>query len=137
VVVGCANNPLLEGEFTEEKFYQSEHVITKIGGDSPNSVLEQQIEERGISRRSYIQVASFLAAPEIVVGTSLLAGVHERLARKLAKVLPIKIVPYPFEMRPMTEFAYFNSARDNDLGLNWLLRLFESQAKEFKSESGD
>jgi LysR family nod box-dependent transcriptional activator len=131
VVVGCKNNPIFDEELTEEKFCQAEHIATKIGGVS---FVEEQIKARGIHRRVYVQAASFLAAPEMVVNTRLLTCVHERLAHKMAKFLPIKIAKIPFPLEPMTEYVFYSKTREGDLGMNWLLKLIEEEANQFNCE---
>lgn len=121
VLVGCASNSLFDGPINEADFYASSHVIVKIGQLRPNSIVEIELASRGINRKDDVRVSSFLLAPEIVLNSDRLTVMHERLAKKFAKFMPIKIAEMPFEMNTMFEYLQFNRAREQDLGLKWLI----------------
>ncbi len=129
VIVGCASNSLLDSALTEEQFYNASHVVVKIGRVRPSSISQISIDARGRVRKEDIVVSSFLLAPEIVLDTPHITLMHERLARKFLKILPLKIAELPFKLDPMAEHLQFNQAREKDLGLQWLISQIKEEVK--------
>jgi DNA-binding transcriptional LysR family regulator len=63
---------------------------------------------------------SRVVQPQLVIGTDRIATVAARLARKYAKLLPIKLVPVPIEIPPMIEVLQWHRAHDQDPAHQWL-----------------
>lgn len=129
VVVGWAENPLLSKPLTEEEFYQASHVIVKLGRVRPASISQVAIDARGRERTEDIIASSFLIAPELVLNSSHLTVMHERLALRFAEFLPLKIVEMPFDLEPMSEHLQYNVARATDPGLQWLIQEIKDQVQ--------
>jgi len=129
VVVGCANNPLLNSMLSEEDFYKASHVVVKLGRVRRASISQAAIDARGRERNEDVVAASFLLAPELVLNSPHLTVMHERLAVKFAKTLPIKIAKMPFDLDTMPEHLQYNSARATDPGLMWLIGKIKDQVK--------
>ena len=127
VVVGCASNPIFRSKLTEEGFYDASHVVIKLGRVRPTSIIQTSIDARGRARKEDVTAASFLLAPELVVNSPHLTVMHERLALKFSKILPIKIVELPFDLEPMSEHLQYNQARGTDPGLQWLIKKIQEQ----------
>lgn len=127
VLVGCAKNPLFDKPISEADFYAASHVIVKIGQLRPRSIAETEFSSRGINRKEDVRISSFLLAPEMVINSNRLTVMHERLAKKFAKIMPVRIAKMPFEMNTMSEYLQFNQAREMDLGLKWLIKEVKSQ----------
>lgn len=125
VVVGCKENPIVQQDMTEEAFYSSGHVVVKLGTRRPFSVSDQQLEARKRARDNDIIVGSFLLAPEMVVGTDRLTVMHERLADFFAARIPIAKVPLPFSFPSIMEYVQYHSARSNDAGIQFILKMIK------------
>ena len=121
VVAGCASNPIFEQPLTREIFFSAKHVVVRIGHSNPTSIALEKLEELHQKLNEVIQVSSFLAAPQIIIGTQLLTTMHESLAKKMSDMLPIRYVPLPFDIDPMQQFMWYNPMRQNDPSLKWLL----------------
>lgn len=121
VVVGWSENPVLsEGVISKEDFYSAGHVVVELGRVRPTSFSESHLQRDHEARRIEIRVHSFLAAPEMVVGTNRLTVMHERLARLFEKRIDIKSVPMPFELPPMTQLLMHHETRSEDPSIQWL-----------------
>lgn len=121
VVAGCENNPILTDNLSEKEFYDSGHVVVKLGRIKPQSVSDQGLEARKKPRETDILVGTFLLAPEMVVGTDRLTVMHERLAREFAKRIPIKTTAMPFSFPTLKEFVQYHETRVDDPGLRWMI----------------
>lgn len=127
VVVGCESNPILKNDFSEDDFYNSAQVVVRLGRKRPLSLSNQALLERQRNGVTEIQVASFLLAPEMVVGTNRITVMHERLARHFAARLPISIVPMPFALKGIQECVQYHSARSDDPGLIWIINQIKEE----------
>jgi hypothetical protein len=70
------------------------HVAVQFRGRPP-TVLEWILDELGHKIRMEVVAPSFQLMPQLVVGTTRIATVHERLARKAARSLPFKVLSPP------------------------------------------
>lgn len=128
VVIGWDRNPVLRSDLTEEAYYACGHVAVRIAG-AP-SFIERHMNDLRERQRIAIVAPSFSQVPWLLPGTSHLALMHERLARVFAPLLPLRIVPPPFELPAMREMIQFHGARAQDAGLQWLLGKFKAAAQE-------
>jgi LysR family transcriptional regulator, nod-box dependent transcriptional activator len=126
VVVGCKNNPIFKRELTTPVFFQQGQVIMGLG-HSPGFA-EREMGELNRRRQIDVICASFLAVPWMLSGTRRIAMMHERLARLMVKKLPLCMVPLPFEFPLMREIVQYHSARVEDNGMQWLLKILMVQA---------
>lgn len=121
VVVGWSGNPVLErGTIDEDAFLAAEHVGVLLGTDAPAAFADRQLEQLGKARRITVTVPSFAAVPWMVIETTRLALMHERLARLVQRHLPIAVTPLPFAFPAMAEVLQHHRARGGDAGLRWL-----------------
>jgi len=127
VIVGCKTNPLFEKGLIEKDFYESGHVVAKLGRKRPLSVSDQGLVARKKPRDTDVTVSSFLLAPEMVVGTNRLTVMHERLANVFSKRLPIAIADVPFKFPPLREFVQYHSTRRDDPGIRWMIKQVKNQ----------
>ncbi|WP_420382925.1 LysR family transcriptional regulator [Novosphingobium sp.] len=122
VVVGCAANPVFARTMTERDFFDAGHVVAEMGNARPGSFGENRLRELGrVGRRIEVRVFSFLLVPEMLVGTTRLALMHERLARVFAGRIAIAHVAPPFDFPIMREMLQYHRAREQDAGLRWLM----------------
>jgi LysR family transcriptional regulator, nod-box dependent transcriptional activator len=121
VVAGWSRNPIFEQGLTSADFVTAGHVTVKLGLVARMTFAEAQLRALGINRREEIIVPSFAMVPELLVGTTRLAIMHERLARHFAKRTAITFATLPFAFPVMKEMAQFHTSRADDAGLIWLL----------------
>lgn len=78
------------------------------------------MEQKGIVRDVDVTTFSFASLPYLVAGTERLATVHERMARRAALHLPIRILDLPFDLPRMAQAIQWHTYRTNDPALIWL-----------------
>ena len=74
--------------------------------------------------------SSFVQVPELLVGTTRLTVMHERLAQALATRLPLAFQPMPFEFPVMREMIQFHRGRISDASLGWLIARLREAARD-------
>jgi DNA-binding transcriptional LysR family regulator len=96
------------------------HVIVHVGEVGSANYDERIL--RGLNHKRTIEVVtpSFDMAPQLVIGTDRIATVATRLARKYAKLLPIKLLRVPIDIPPMIEVLQWHRAHDQDPAHQWL-----------------
>ena len=130
VVVGCRTNPLLGRLLTKEQFCAAGHVAMEVGSGRPNAFAEKFFARSGIERRIEVLVESFSLVPELVIGTSRIGVMHERLAIAMAKRLPIAVAPLPFPFPPLREHIRLSRSRVADEGVKWLVAELHRHAEQ-------
>lgn len=121
VVVGCKTNPHFKTGLTEDAFYESGHVVVKLGRRTPLSVTDQMLEERNKPREADVMVGSFLLAPEMVIGTDRLTVMHERLAKVFESRIDIATTEVPFNFPILEQYVQYHSTRVDDSGIRWMI----------------
>ncbi len=84
----------------------------------------------GVARQVVVSASSFNALPALVVGTQRIATMHTRLAQMYARMLPLKLLPPPFEIPPLKLVMQWNAHRDGDPALAWLRGRLLAVARE-------
>ena len=118
VVVGWSGNPVMSKKMSKKRLAELGHVGVLITGK--DTFQNVWMQESGVNRRIEIIAPSFLQAPFFIPGTMRIAIMHERLAKYMAKRLPLKILKLPLQMPPMREVLQYHSTREMDPGLTWL-----------------
>ena len=121
VVAGWSEHPAFAGPMTLETFVDYGHVVVEIGHQFRTSVAEFNMRRLGIERRVDVTVSSFSVAAALLVETTRLAVLHERMAQHAAATLPIAYRPLPFELPILREMVQYHRTRGDDPGLRWLI----------------
>lgn len=129
VVAGWRDNPVFATPMTEAAFLAAGHVAVEIGRLRPTSFAETLLREQGRERVIEVLVSSFAVAPEMLMNTSRLAVMHERLARAYAGRIPLAYVDMPFDFPLMREMIQYHRTRAEDAGLRWLIGQIEQASK--------
>ena len=128
VALGWSGNPLFSKPLTREDFFNSPHITVDIAGNSAN-FSENHIRNQNERRRIEIVAHAFSMVPWMLVGTTRIATVHERLAKMMLPILPLTASSLPIEIPLMREMAQFHTARAHDSGLQWLLERLVEQGR--------
>ncbi|WP_375195957.1 LysR family transcriptional regulator [Sphingobium sp.] len=131
VVVGWSGNPLTKDGLDEDVYHRAGHVTVSVSRDG--TFIENHLRTRGDRRRIEIICAAFSQVAWMLPGTTRLALMHERLARVMAKALPLAIFEPPIPLPDMREMMQHHQARAEDPGLKWL----RQQLKRSASTQGE
>lgn len=97
-------------------------------GPSPlASPADAHLAALGLDRHSAVTVQSFTALGRLVIGTDLLALVHERVLRTSPDV-PLRRVTLPAPMPELHQAAWWHPSRQLDPGHRWLLGMLADAA---------
>jgi DNA-binding transcriptional LysR family regulator len=119
VVVDAANSKVGES-IGIDQYLASRHVAFKSGKHGLPQFETWMANRYGDERRVEVIAHSFYLLPQLVLGTSRLATMHTRLANKIARTLPIRLVKPEFEIPRLIEVLQWHKYRDLDPGSMWL-----------------
>jgi LysR family transcriptional regulator, nod-box dependent transcriptional activator len=129
VCVIWRDSHLARGEFTFERYLAASHVVMKPALSDGDSFEEWFVKRYGVSRRVAVMTYGFAPLPALVMGTELVATVHERLARSLQACWPLEIRQPPLPMPAMEQAVQWHKYRSQDPGLVWLRDLLRRAAQ--------
>ena len=113
------DHPRVRKTLTLETYLSLRHVLVAPGG-APGSLVDTELERRGLSRRIALTVSSFLVAPLIVSETDYISTSPERLLRRLTARLQLRLLGPPLPL-PSFEFSLaWHPRLDHDAAHEWL-----------------
>ena len=89
----------------------------------------KQLSMLGVQPRVQLVAETFLALPFLVAAGNGVALIQERLARQLSPVVPIRVLPCPFDVAPLMEALWWHPMYSRDPGHRWLRELFREAAR--------
>lgn len=118
--VAWKKNKKVGSTISVDQYLALGHVIVHVGEVGSANYDERVL--RGLNHRRNIEVVtpSFDLAPQLVIGTDRITTVATRLACKYASLLPIKLLPVPIDIPPMTEVLQWHRAHEQDPAHTWL-----------------
>lgn len=130
VVVGCADNPALQGEMTRELYFSLGHVTTRFGKTRVPVFDDWFTRRQSQPRRVEVVAPSFLTMASMVSGSRRIATMHRRLAQRVAASHGLRSWPVPFEIPPIRESAQWHIANNNDPAIRWVVERLAAVAAE-------
>lgn len=128
VVAGWADNPVLARPTTIADMTAARFISTMIGRDQTGSFAINELRGIGYNLDHALTVSYFAAVPQMLIGTRYLAILHESLARKAARYLPIRYWPLPVEIPLMRSTMQCHRAHADDPAIVWLMAQFTAWA---------
>lgn len=114
-------HPLGAAEVDVDAFAAAEHVVVSYPGTGHGRV--DQLIERAVRRKVALRIEHFVALPQILEATDLVATVPERIARRLTANFSLKYVPHPLDLGKVQINVFWHARYHNEPGNTWLRRL--------------
>lgn len=129
VCVTRKEHPAVGKRLSLEQFVGLAHIQIAPRG-KPGGYLDDVLRERGLTRRVARAVPYFITALQLAAQTDYILTVSERIARKLAPTLDLKILEVPVELRPYALNLVWHPRFDGDAGHRFLREAFSRAARE-------
>lgn len=126
VIAGWAENPLLAAPVSLETMLAGRYVSTVIGRQKTGSFAISALADLGHHLDHALTVSYFAALPHMLVGTRYLAILHETMAAKMMRHLPIAYWPLPVEIPLMHTTMQCHRAHAEDPAIQWLMNRFRT-----------
>lgn len=118
VCMVCEHNKI--DELTMEQYLDMGHVAIRLGDEHSITHEEWFLPRYGQQRRIECTVDHFSSVPFLVMGTNRVVTLHRLIAEEMAQRFPVKLLPAPFEMQPVTEIMIWPRFLDEDPAHKWL-----------------
>jgi DNA-binding transcriptional LysR family regulator len=112
-------HPTVKHKLSLAEYLRLRHIVVAPSG-APGSVVDSELEKRGKQRRVALRVPSFLVAPLVVSKSDFINTGPERLARRLATIHPVRLLPAPLPLPPFTYSLVWHARLDTDPAHVWL-----------------
>jgi LysR family transcriptional regulator, nod-box dependent transcriptional activator len=130
VVIGCVNNPAMQGPMTKELYFELGHVTSRFGKARIPAFDDWFMRRQKQQRRIEIVSPSFLSIPGLVAGSQRIATIHRRLAKRIADHTPLIIRELPLAMPAIREGAQWHLSNNNDAAIRWFVEKLALYAAE-------
>jgi DNA-binding transcriptional LysR family regulator len=114
-----ADHPKVGETLSIEEFVALDHALVGPRG-RPGGFVDSELTKRGLSRRVALMVPHFLVAPMILAKSDLILTAPGRIARAFAAILPLRIVPTPFELKGFDVSQLWHERQNHDPAHAWL-----------------
>jgi LysR family nod box-dependent transcriptional activator len=129
VAVVAQDHPSVENTITEAQYLALPHVFGWPSGHTlPLEEMVRRLTNADIDVRA--TTPGLLEIPFLLEGTELIATLPEHLARVLAKLAPVKVLPLPFATPETREVVIWHKRNEPDPGHAWLREIIIAVAKE-------
>jgi DNA-binding transcriptional LysR family regulator len=120
VGVVSKDHPTVGASIALEEFISLPRLSYGRGVHAVEGTGDRDINDPLLSRHLKVTLESFFLMPFLVVGTPLIALVHEKLARRLSSAADIRIVELEFETPSVSETLFWHPRRTSDPAHCWL-----------------
>jgi DNA-binding transcriptional LysR family regulator len=119
------DHPVVKKKLSLSQYVALAHVVVAPSG-TPGSMVDTELEKRGLQRRIALRVSKFLIAPQVVSETDFISTMPARLAHRVAARYGLRLLPPPL---PLPNFGFtmsWHSRLDHDPAHRWLRELCAS-----------
>jgi DNA-binding transcriptional LysR family regulator len=102
-----------------EQYLKLRHLVVAPSG-TPGSLVDTELEKRGLSRQVALRVSSFLVAPIVLAQTDYVSTLPRRLAEAVAKRHRLVLVTPPVELQPFALSLVWHPRLESDPAQAWL-----------------
>jgi DNA-binding transcriptional LysR family regulator len=129
VVVVSQNHPSVEDTISEAQYLSLPHIFGWPSGHTlPLEEMVRRLTNADIGVRA--TTPGLLEIPFLMEGTELIATLPEHLAKTLAKVAPVKVLPLPFNTPETREVVIWHKRNEPDPGHAWMREVVIAAARE-------
>lgn len=112
-------HPTIGDELSVDEFLAARHIANSFPGQKFTAIDEAFLSRSHIERDIALKVSSFADMIALLPGTPFIATVQSRLARKMARYTPIRILPAPLDFPRLQVFLQWHSHLNDDEGARW------------------
>ncbi|WP_312920587.1 LysR family transcriptional regulator [Stutzerimonas nitrititolerans] len=121
------NHPLVGEELDLDGFLRLRHLW--VHGGQTRGMVDQWLEEQGLSREVVYTTPNYLQAAHIVASSDLAAVLPTQLARHFARLLPLQLFDLPFDLGTFQLDIVSVAQREKDAALQWLIEQMVAVAR--------
>jgi len=119
VAVMRENSPLTEKSLDLKKYLQHRHGMFSFV--EPIRVkVDDALAAKGLKRNITLSLPTFSQIPPFLTDSDLIFSLPKSFAEYLSEYFPIKILPLPFEVKPLTIYLYWHQRKHSSKLHRWI-----------------
>jgi DNA-binding transcriptional LysR family regulator len=118
VCLASSRHPRLSSELTMRQYLAERHVL--VDPETGHSVVEEQLQELGCTRKIALRVPHFRVLPEVIATTDLLLTVPSSGARRFAAQHSVRAFDLPFTVRKLEIMLRWQEHSGDIVAQRWL-----------------
>lgn len=115
-------HPKVGKKLSLAQYLSLRHVVVAPRGTS-GSLVDTELERRGLKRRVALRISNFLVAPVVVRDTDFVSTMPKRMALKLARPYGLQLLPPPIELPRFGLSLIWHPRLEHDPAQRWLREL--------------
>ena len=119
VCIVSRNHPSIKGRISLKQYSSAGHVAVFYKSEGPGFI-DTLLAQKGLTRRTFMQVPHFCSVPFVVAGSDLIATVPKRLAMRFNNVLKIQVLNVPLAIPAFRLSMLWHQRMDNDPAHSWM-----------------
>jgi DNA-binding transcriptional LysR family regulator len=127
VCMASASHPSIKGKISLRQYAAASHAAIFYKSEGPGFI-DTLLAQKGLSRRSVVQVPHFASVPFIVACSDLIATVPERFAVYFSKRLKLQVLPVPIHIPPFRLTMLWHERVHRDPAHAWMRGLIAETA---------
>jgi len=124
----CKDNPEVGATLDRQQYLEMTHVVRQFGDEDCGTFDANYLRAHGLQRKTGPVVDTYMVIPEMLVGTSYIATVHQQLAEDFVTRYPLRIVPCPIELPNVESVLQWRPHLNADPAALWLRGIFQDVA---------
>ncbi len=124
-----ADHPVVSDGLTLERFVAMPHILVTVTGRGGGAV-DTALAQRGLSRHVAVRLPHFMAAPLVVAQTDMVLTVPSGLAKRIAVLAPLAILPSPIDLGGFDVSVAWHERLQDDPAHTWFRREVVSALRE-------
>ncbi len=120
VILAREGHPIHQQTLNMRQFAAQRFVWREDRSDEQAPEIDVLLSSHGFKREMVVSVTNWVAMPNLVFQSDLIATMPMYLAQCLGQHLPLKIVPLPFEVKPVPIYMMWHATRDQTPANRWL-----------------
>jgi LysR family transcriptional regulator, transcriptional activator of nodD3 and syrA len=125
---------LARGAWTLARYLAARHVVVAPTG-TPGSIVDTVLAQRGLARQVALRVPNFLVAPIVVARSDFVSTAPARLARDLAGVYALTILPPPLPLPSFELKLAWHPRLEHDPAQRWFRQVIAELGTGVGTES--
>ncbi|QEA13750.1 LysR family transcriptional regulator [Comamonas flocculans] len=113
-------HPAAQSGWNAEEWLAAEHVAPMPTYPGARGIIDQVLSSQGLARRIVVRSAYFGLIPEMVAHSRLVLTTGRQHCERVARELPLAIVPCPVPMPPLHYYQLWHTRSQHASGARWL-----------------
>ena len=128
------DHPTVKDSITAAQFAELGHIEINRWGSSEFSGVDRWLDERGLTRRVAVTTTGILTIPDLLIGSDLVVTLGERIARRLVRSYPLRVVEPPFGRATYPLSLIWHRRDDRDPVHRWFRGLIGDVGRHLGAE---